>query len=49
MVIMNVTITLTIEVEASDSDGAEEVLRQTDDAELWAIAKQITYEYDPVE
>ena len=46
--IMTVTITLTIEANWPNSEVAEDDLRNTEDSELWALADQITYEYDEV-
>ena len=46
MITMAVTITLFVDVEeATTEDEAEHILRQVYDAELWAIAHDIQYEY----
>lgn len=49
MIQMRVTIEIFVDVEVDTHEEAEEFLRQTEDAELWAIAKEITYEYDIIE
>ena len=46
---MQVCIRILIDVEVpdgGDEEEAEEILRNMDDSELWAIAKYVDYEYD---
>ena len=45
MLMMCVEITLMVPVEANTEEEAEELLRNTDDAELWAIAESIEHDY----
>ena len=49
MIQMVVTIEVFVDVEVDTYEEAEEFLRNTEDTELWAIAKEITHEYDIVE
>jgi len=49
MVQMKVTLELLVDVEVDTHEEAEVLLCDLDDAELWAISKQITYKYDLVE
>jgi hypothetical protein len=49
MLQMKVTLELFVDVEVDTHEEAEEFLRNTEDAELWEIAKKITYEYDIIE
>lgn len=42
---VTVTIDLVVELEAENKDQAEHEARQIDDAELWAMASSIQYEY----
>jgi hypothetical protein len=46
---MKVTIELYVDVEVDTHEEAEKFLHEADNAELWEIAKAITYEYDIIE
>jgi hypothetical protein len=49
MVPMMVTITIFVDVDVDTHEAAEDLLRNIDDAELFAIARKVQYEYDIVE
>ena len=49
MVPMMVTITLFIDVDTFIYEEAREILRNTDDPELFELAKFMDYEYELVE